>query len=102
VLTRPPLRFYCSAAAFGFEQAIDVPSGFLVIGKNDGAISLVDARDDANVIITDITTGSNDGTCRNRATGQPVVSDALRDAICRSRNVRYVRISTSTVVAMTN
>ena len=52
-----------SAEVFGFRQAIDISSGFLVIGKNNGSVTLIDARNDTNVISTDITMGSNDGAC---------------------------------------
>ena len=51
-----------SAEVFGFSEAIDIPSGFLVVGKNDGAVSLADVRNVDNVTINDVTTASNDGT----------------------------------------
>ena len=49
------------AEVFGFEDAVSVPSGFLVAGKNDGAVDLADLRDPSNVVSTDITRASNDG-----------------------------------------
>ena len=51
-----------SAEVFGFSEAIDIPSGFLVVGKNDGAVWLADVRNVDNVTINDVTTASNDGT----------------------------------------